>query len=204
MKFRRYAATVALCLVLVLACMSQFLTQADAAATTLTLSGNETARTITQDTVLDLNGYNITTLTITGGAKVTVKDSQTDDFNAENGRKYGKITTVTGGTVTAENGYLLVSVGGYSAHKLTLQVSGVSLRAAELEETGVSMYYQCTFGGDQVVKDNIVAYGVAMGAGKAPDFREKTFTRDDTLEDWTTGAAFTGNSTLLKGIMRTG
>lgn len=170
----------------------------------LTLQSNEDSLCLTNDTLLDLNGYDVGTLSIENGASVTVKDSQTDDYDAENGRGYGTITNVTGGEVAAAEGYLLVDDNEISAHKLELTVSGVSLRAAELKESGVGMYYQCTFGGDQVVKANITAYGVAMGAGKAPDFRDKTFTRDTNLGSWTTGAAFTGNSTLLKGIMRTG
>ena len=176
--------------------------QAEENGEVFTLQRNETAISLAGDTVVDLNGYNIATLTIENGAYITVKDSQTDDYNAENGRGYGKIATVEGGKVTAEEGYLLVDDNGISAHKLEMTVSGVCLRATELNENGAGMYYQCTFGGDQVVKNCITAYGVAMGAGKAPDFRDKTFTRDTNLESWTVGATFTGNSTLLKGIMR--
>lgn len=170
----------------------------------LTLQKNETVVSLAADTVVDLNGYSIETLTVENGAYVTVKDSQTDDFDAKNGRGYGKITTVTGGRIYAAAGYLLVEDNGFSAHRLELTVSGVSLRAFDLTETGVGMYYQCTFGGDQVVKESVTAYGVAMGANKQPDFRDKTFTRNTDMDSWTTGAAFTGNSTLLKGIMRTG
>ena len=177
------------------------------AATSQTLSGNQSTMTISTDTVLDLNGYNITTLTVNQGVTVTLKDSQTDDYDATNGRGYGKITTITGkGTVLAENGYLLVNETGKgtSSHKLTLKVSGVVLRATDLETDGASLYYQATFGGDTVIESQIKSYGVALGAGKQPDFRDGTFTSKTDLTAWENGKTFTYNSTLLKGIMRNG
>ena len=175
-----------------------------AADNTVTLTANKTNYSITSDTVLDLNGYDIGTLTVSNGAVVTVKDSQTDDYNSENGRGYGTITAING-QVSAETGYVQITEdnNNTSFHKLILKPSGITLRATSLDTDGASVYYQTTFAGDQVVKDNIVSYGVAMGAGKAPDFREKTFTSRDA-STWTTGAEFTGNSTLLKGIMRVG
>lgn len=196
-----------LTLALVLAALISVVTlsgQAQENGEALILQKNETAVTLTADTVVDLNGYSIETLTIENSANVTVKDSQTDDYDAENGRGYGKITNITGGEVSAADGYLLVDDDGFSAHRLELTVSGVSFRATDLTENGAGMYYQCTFGGDQVVKETVTAYGVAMGAGKQPDFRDKTFTRNADMDSWATGTAFTGNSTLLKGIMRTG
>lgn len=203
MKLRRYITTAVLCVILVLACFSYGLTAVSAEAATVTLTDNETNRTITADTVLDLNGYSITTLTVNSGVTVSLKDLQTDDYNATNGRGYGKITNVSGNVVAAD-GYLLVEGDVTSAHKVELKVSGVTLRAADLQTHGAGMYYQCTFGGDEVVKENMKAYGVAMGAGREPDFSEATYTRSNDLSKWTTGAVFTGNSTLLRGIMKTG
>lgn len=188
-----FAAIVAVCLFLVAA--------PDANAASEALSENLTAKTVSTDMVLDLNGYSIETLTVNSGVTLTIKDSQTDDYNASNGRGYGKITTVIGELAAAE-GYMLVEDNGISVHKLELAVSGVTLRANDVESSGVGMYYQCTFGGDEIVKDNITAYGVAMGAGEMPTFHDRTYTRDTDLSQWTTGAAFSGNSTLLKGIMK--
>lgn len=175
-----------------------------AEAATETLSRDTTSKTIRSNTTLDLNGYDITTLTVNSGVTVYLKDSQTDDYDATNGRGYGQITTISGsGTVVASDGYLLAA-DGKSAHRLTLSVSGVALRATDLETDGASVYYQCTFGGDSVVKDQIIAYGAAMGAGREPDFRDNTFTRKVDKSAWVTGTTFADNSTVLKGIMRVG
>lgn len=169
------------------------------------LTGHQNNMTITADTVLDLNGYNITTLTVNSGVTVTLKDSQTDDYDATNDRGYGKITTINGdGSVVAEEGYLLINENGTSVHKLTLKISGVALRATNLETDGASVYYEATFGGDTVVESQIKAYGVALGAGKQPDFRKGTFTATTDLSAWVNGKTFTNNSTLLKGIMKRG
>lgn len=169
----------------------------------LTLQGDQDIVSLAGDTVIDLNGYNIGTLMIENGAFVTVKDSQTDDYDAENDRGYGTIAAVSGGSVTAAKGYVLIEENGVtSAHKLTLTVSGVSLRATELDTYGASVYYQCTFGGDEVIRDHLDAYGVAMGAGKSPDFRKNSYTTKTDTKNWISGAEFTDNSTLLKGIMK--
>lgn len=203
MRLRRYILATVLCLLLVLVCAGQALAQTDSGIARVTLTGDETSRVISADTVLDLDGYSIGTLTVDKGATVTLKDTQTDDYDSENGNGYGRITTVVGDVEAAE-GYLLVENGEISVHKVELQVSGVSLRTIDLDENGAGMYYQCGFAGDAVVKNYITAYGVAMGADKAPNFREKTYTRNTDLSSWTTGSVFTGNSTLLRGIMRTG
>ena len=166
-----------------------------------TLTANVTAKTVSTDTVLDLNGYSIGTLTVTGDATVTIKDSKTDDYTVQD-NVYGRITTING-TVAAADGYLMLTEGdGTSFHRLTLDTTGVSLRANNLETDGASMYYQCTFGGDEVIKRNLAAFGVAMGANKAPDFADKSYTRITDIDGrWTVGKKFTDNGTLLRGIM---
>ena len=149
---------------------------------------------------LDLNGFTVTgDITATDGAVVTLKDSSTDDYSAEGG--YGKIVGSVEG-VEAAKGYMMITENGETSfHRLNLDTVGVNVRAAKS-----GMYFSSQFGGDEVVKRNIVAYGTAMGAGKMPDFRDKTFTRFDAAT-WTPGCDSKGNSnnlangTLLQGIL---
>lgn len=192
-------------ILLVIAVLAGAIFAVNAATGTETLSASVTAKTVKTDTVLDLNGYSIGTLTVNDGVTVTIKDSKTDDYTVEDGEGYGKITVING-TVAAEDGYAMIAeADGTSFHRLTLTTTGVTLRANQLETDGAGIYYQCTFGGDEVVRDNIVAFGVAMGAGEEPTFADKTYTRNEDVQgDWTVGKAFKDNGTLLKGVVLSG
>lgn len=72
----------------------------------------------------------------------------------------------------------------------------------------VGIYYQCHFGGDEVVKRNIKSYGIAMGVDMMPNFAENTYTRFDATT-WNVGTDENGdannlqNGSLLYGIMKT-
>lgn len=171
------------------------------AGSVITLKNNaEETISVSKNVTLDLNGFAITgDVTATDGAVVTLKDSSTDDYSAEGG--YGKIVGSVEG-VEAAKGYMMITENGETSfHRLNLDTINVNVRA---EKSG--MYFGSQFGGDEVVKRNIVAYGTAMGAGKMPDFRDKTFTRFDA-KNWKPGCDEKGNSnnlangTLLQGIM---
>lgn len=167
--------------------------------------------TITQTTYIDLNGNSIGSVNVTAGT-LFVFDSQTDDYTVEDGIGYGKIKTVTGDVQAMasgdlfKNGYLMITeTDGTSFHRLSVDTTGVSLRATDIAANGAAIYYQSGFGGDEVVKRNVQAFGIAMGAGKTPDFRAKSFTRSTNVDAlWETGKLNTFNGTLLKNIMKTG
>lgn len=171
------------------------------AGSVITLKDNTVENiVVSKDISLDLNGFAITgDITATDGAAVTLKDSSTDDYSTEGG--YGKITgTVTG--VEAAKGYMKITENGETSfHRLNLDTVGVTARAI-----AGGMYFNSQFGGDEVVKRNIVAYGTAMGAGKMPNFADKTYTRIDA-KNWMTGCDTEGNSrnlangTVLQGIL---
>ena len=97
---------------------------------------------------------------------------------------------------------MITENGETSFHRLNLDTVSVSLRAS-----AAGIYFGSQFGGDEVVKRNIVAYGTAMGADKLPDFAdEKTFTRF-AAENWVPGCDADGNAnnlshgTLLRDIL---
>ena len=177
-----------------------FVVHAEAEQRTLT----ENVETLSIDTscVLDLDGYSVASLQVAKGAKVTLKDSQTDDFDAENGRGYGRIGTVSG-TVKAGSGYVLITeADGLSAHRLQLWISEVTLSLGNLQEDGAALSYKATFGGDQVIARNVEGFGVAMGSmGKEPTFNEGTYVQVDGSH-WLTGTTFTRNSAKVYGILK--
>lgn len=178
---------------------------------------NENDLAITQQTYLDLHGFNVTNTGFTAnGNQLYVMDSVSDDYTVidadEGTTEYGIMTgdiataaegVLEGTAVTAhKDRYLkIVEDNGTSFHRLNLRIVGIGLRP---ENTG--MYYQSQFGGDEVIKRNIVAYGTALGANETPSFRDRTYTRL-SADTWLVGADANGNSnnlkngTLLKDIM---
>lgn len=168
--------------------------------------------TITQDTYIDLNGYDIGSADVTSGT-LFMYDSQTDDFTVEDGRGYGKLLASNGDIKALpsgelfKNGYLMIQHeddNSVSFHRLSVDTTGVSLRATDIAKNGAAVYYQSGFGGDEVIQANVKAFGIAMGAGKTPDFRVNTYTRTTDMTKWESGKLNTFNGTLLKNIMKTG
>lgn len=194
-----------LCLCAAAACLVALPSQAKATPETVALTQYEEALTLSEDTCLDLNGFGIGTLTVEKGVTAQIMDSQTDDYTVEDG-VYGRIGRIAAvkDAVAAKEGYLMITEkDGTSFHRLNLNVDGVTLRTKK-----VGIYYRSQFGGDEVIKRNIVAYGTALGANMAPDFDENTYTRFTDMRTWKTGMDAQGNAnnlqngTVLEGIMR--
>ena len=134
-------------------CLSILPTMVGATPETLALTQYKETLTISKDTCLDLNGFGIGILTVEKGVTARIMDSETDDYTVED-NVYGRIGTVDG-IVEAKDGYLMITeADGTSFHRLNLDVVGVTLRT---QKAGI--YYQSQFGGDEVIKRNIVAYG---------------------------------------------
>lgn len=180
------------------------------ATATVSLTGNVTGgKTITVDTELDLNGFDIDTLTVNEGVTVTIKDSATADYSAATAADYGQIGSITGGgTVAAADGYLMIGeTADVSFHAYKLKVTSVSLRTEKIIENGASIYYTVEFAGDEVIKANIDSFGVALKAEGGEYFAEglaggKTYT-EYTASQWTAGKVQEFNSCELSGIMKT-
>lgn len=58
--------------------------------------------TVNTAVIMDLNGF-IITGNVTGSGTLTVLDSQTDDFDVEDGEGYGVITGAAANVVTADS-----------------------------------------------------------------------------------------------------
>ena len=161
---------------------------------------------VNADAHLDLNSYDLTgALTIAENKTLYVKDTQTDDYYVEDRLGYGRLTSVSGAVVAADGYLMITEADGTSFHRLNLDAAAVTLRPHN-----AGIYFQNQFGGDEVIRRNIVAYGTALGANKLPDFKDNTYTRFDDLTTWKVGIEVDGNSrnlkngTILVDIMKPG
>ena len=165
--------------------------------------------TVSKNLCIDLNGCSISgKLTAAEGYTVTVKDSQTNDFDVSD-NLYGKVTAISGNVIAAD-GYLKITEtdpeteNDYTSfHMLTMTLTDVTVRP---DVAGI--YYGTSFKGDEVIRNNITAYGVALNVGSAPtqeqvlaDTGEKTHVAFGA-ETWT-AKENTAKSLLLEGILKT-
>ena len=160
------------------------------------LQADTASLTIEQDTYLNLNGFDVESVTVSGG-KLYIFDGQTDDFTVADGN-YGKIASITGDFTAAES-YVMVSDGGYSFHKVDLSLTDMSLRAEN-----VGLYCKSNFAGDEVVAANVKTFGVALSIKEAPNaenLEEKCRYSTFSGEKFAQGSA---TSTLLKDVMKSG
>ena len=146
-----------------------------------------------KEITVDLNGHNMQAVTVAGTA-ASFADSQTDDYSVADG-VYGTIATLNG-TASAADGYIAVTDGGTSFHKVDLAITAMSLRASE-----VGVYYKSNFQGDAVVAKSIAMYGVALNIHEAPSAANMATTSASSY--FTNFASGSNNGTLLKGIMKT-
>jgi len=153
--------------------------------------------TFGQDTRLDLNGYDIGNVTVTGGT-LYVMDSQTDDFTVADG-VYGRIAGISG-AVQAADGYMQVTEEALSFHRVELDIYAMTLRP---EAAGV--YYKSTFSGDEMVARRVEHYGIALSVVAAPDETNmETHCGYSVFNGFEAGKAANGGSgTLLKNVMKT-
>ncbi len=168
----------------------------------LQLTGDITETvTVAKDITLDLNGCSIDgTVTVANGNVLTVKDTATDDFTVAGG--YGKI--VTEGDAWADYGYIAIREDdGTSYHRLDLQICSANLRTS-----AAGVYYSSNFGGDEVVKDQIVTYGTALSLYKVPTAADLLTDSDEVSytafagDSWICGEIGKANGTLLSGILK--
>ena len=162
------------------------------------------ALAVTDDLVLDLNGYDIDSVVVESGKILYAMDSVTDDYDISDGN-YGKIKKYSGTISAVEateraDSYLLVEESdGISFHRLTLRIDAVALRPS-----CTGLYYVCEFNGDSLVRDNAESFGVALNV-----FGEPTLENLETTSGYTSisadkiGTGSENTSSLLKNILKT-
>ena len=128
------------------------------------LTDHVSGGTITKDILIDLNGFDLTDVTIPEGVTLYGMDSTTDDYDCTDG--YGTISGTVNGTVAtnikttaAQIGtvkrYLTVTEDSVTSfHRFYMGVTHMNLRPGV---TGVG--YKALFCGDSVVQQQVVSYG---------------------------------------------
>lgn len=125
--------------------------------------------------ILDLNGHNLTNVSVAEGVTLSAIDSATDDYNGN----FGTLTTegqVAPTVKTAEpKSYVtLCENGNYSFHRYYASIASVILQPAK-----AALGYRAEFRADQAVKNALVEYGYELWVN---DNAHKTYTRTDKLE----------------------
>ena len=141
-----------------------------------------TAIVLTKDTVIDLNGYNLSGTITRNGHKLYVVDTTTEDFDCANG--YGKLSASIDGaapsasTVANFNGgkvpfadtvknnqrYVLLPEddGSWSAHRIYLGITDISLKTKNdgSNHVALAVGYSTQLKGDARVQALVTQYGL--------------------------------------------
>ncbi len=166
--------------------------------------------TISKNVYLDLNGHDVTGAVNVSAGTLYCMDSQTDDYTVKDSAGYGKLTNVSGNVegipadaACVEKGYQYLMINeddSLSFHRVNLHIHAMTLRAEE-----VGLYYKCKFGGDELVKENVKQFGIALSVQDIPD--ANNLERDckySIFTEFNVGEQTEEKtSTLLKGVMKT-
>lgn len=127
-----------------------------------------TVETLTLNTIsyLDLQGWDVTAITVADGNELTLIDSATDDYDCYNDNGYGLVSNITGSyklyvediTSGSLKRYVAIDEGnGISVHRVYLAITHKTLRPGN---SGVG--FKAIFAGDQVVTKSGVTYGLEL------------------------------------------
>ena len=148
--------------------------------------------------VVDLNGQNVK---ITGTGSVTCIDSANDTYEIFGSATLDGPSLANDAAVIVDGKtyYKLEEEGVYSFHRVTYQLTAVTLRPSN-----GGIYYTGIWGADDVLKNHIDQFGVAVDLNKAPgsDFDEQ----DSSLATCFSNSEFVSgeahNGVLITNIIR--
>ena len=133
----------------------------NAGGTVKLLANSTEAVTANSDLTLDLNGYTLSKLTMSGGACVNLMDTATDDYTGPYGcvQVTGTVSTfahVDGKHYLAEN-----NNGAYSAHRFDIAMTHVSLKPA-----ADALGYKAAVLGDEIVQQYVTQMDFCIGVDR--------------------------------------
>ncbi len=172
---------------------------------TIVLNADVTAAvSVNKNVKIDLNGHSMQNVAVAEGSALTCFDSTTDDFTVA-GETYGKVLAYSG-EVVAEDGYVKIAeAGAVSFHKVSLDITAMSLRVMVDGVAMPSVYYKSNFYADEVVAGQVSKHGIALSIKEIPNAENMGVTNAySAYTDFKGGAdGNEGNGTLLRGIMKT-
>lgn len=140
-----------------------------AAAQYTKLYATENELTLDADSVVDLNGNNIT---VTGSGKFYGFDSANNSYDATACGTATVPESQLQTDFTAPNGYRYIAItdeNGTAFHRLDMSVTAVSLRTS----TG-GIYYWSAWNCDDILADNVSSYGIAYSLSGVPGSLSET------------------------------
>ena len=148
-----------------------------------------------KDVLVDFNGYDYT---VTGSGKLYIMDAAGDGFDGTLAKiAYNNVAT---SAVNPYNDYQYVTLpngdGTYSAHRIELKISAVSIRPRS-----AGVYYTAQLNCDDTLKAAFQVAGVAVSLDAIPGYdyaTESLYTKTNTL----TGSEF--NGVLVNEILKNG
>ena len=159
------------------ATLEEAISNSNGSIVTYQLNGDLDGQVISKDIQLDLNGHDLTNVTVPAGVTLYGIDSATDGYAGSFGTLSGKIEGTVAATVktAAPKSYVaLCEDGSWSFHRYYASITAISLNPAQ-----AALGYKAEFYGDKAVKNAVVNYGYALWVN---DYAPKTFTVTDKLE----------------------
>lgn len=171
----------------------------------LVLMANVENIVLTKDVYVDLNGHNITG-TVTGTGTLFCMDAHTDDLTVADG-VYGtapasaNVQPVSKGAPCTTYGYLMITENGKASfHRIKMLVTAVNLRPS-----AAGLYYSCSFGGDEMVKNLVKSFGMLVSIEGDPiALNPNAVVGTTAMTADLFGANTASTSTLISGIMKAG
>ncbi len=141
------------------------------------LSDSNEAVTYSEGVILDLNGHNVSNITVPADITLTAIDSATDDYAGGFGTLSGNIAGTVASTVKTAEPKSYVSIndnGSWSFHRYYAAITAISLKPGS-----AALGYKAEFYGDEAVKNAVVNYGYEMWLN---DYAPKALSKADKLE----------------------
>ena len=142
------------------------------------LTENKDGLEIQTDTVLDLNGFDATNVTVAQGVKLQLIDSANDEYKAEQcGSLSGTILGTVEQVVTyKDKDYLVIEENGeYSAHRFYAGIQSISLVPGT-----AALGYKAFFYADEVIKPLVQSYGYTMWVNS---YKARTYAETGAITD---------------------
>ncbi len=146
----------------------------NAGGTVKLLADSTESVTVNSNLTLDLNGHNLSKITVANGATLNLIDTATDDYTGS----YGTVSVT--GNVNAisqanDKSYLVVgSNGSYSAHCFRVALSHISLKPAD-----DALGYKTILEGDSAVQANVKSMGFNLWVSEN---HIKTYEKDSVTQ----------------------
>ncbi len=159
------------------ASLADAMAAAEAGQTVKVLADSDEAISYGEGVILDLDGHNLTNVTVPAGVTLTAIDSATDDYAGSFGSLSGDIAGTVAFTVKTAEPKSYVSVcenGSWSFHRYYAAITAISLKPAT-----AALGYKAEFYGDETVKNAVVNYGYELWIN---DCAPKAVSKADKLE----------------------